>query len=74
MTVRLSAVLLVLSLLGVIGGAWLIGRWAVGCAVIFDSVALGAWALSRDDGKQARPQAQGAQTMGSILEKYRDAS
>ena len=39
-----------LSLAGVLGGGWLIGRWAFGLAVIADSVAVGVWALLRDDG------------------------
>ena len=47
---RLSAVLLVLSLLGVLAGGYLIGRWALGVAIVADSVAVGAWALCRDDG------------------------
>ena len=48
---RLSVVLLVVSLLGVVGGAWLIGTWAVGLAVIFDSLCVGVYALGRDDGR-----------------------
>ena len=51
-TVRLPVILLAVSLLGVIGGAWLIGRWAVGLAIIADSLAVGAWAVwGYDDGK-----------------------
>jgi len=46
--VRLNAFLLALALAGIVAGAALIGRWAVGCAVIADSVLLGAWALLRD--------------------------
>jgi hypothetical protein len=46
--VRLSAFLLAVAMAGVVGGAWLIGQWAVGCAIIADSVALAAWALLRD--------------------------
>ena len=49
---RLPLVLLAASLLGVVAGAFLIGLWAVGCAVIFDSLALGAFAVwGYDDGK-----------------------
>ena len=51
--VRLSVVLLVLSLLGVLGGGWLIGRLGFGLCVIADSVAVAAWALLRDDGGPA---------------------
>jgi len=47
---RLSVVLLLLSLAGVLGGAALIGLPALGGAVIFDSLAVGAWALFHDDG------------------------
>jgi hypothetical protein len=46
--VRLSAFLLAVSFAGVVVGAALIGRWAVGCAVIADSAALAVWALLRD--------------------------
>jgi hypothetical protein len=46
--VRLNAVLLALALAGIIGGASLIGTWAVGCAIIFDSALVGVWALLRD--------------------------
>jgi len=48
---RLSIVLLITSLVGVAAGGWLIGRWALGVAVIFDSLCVGAWALLRDDGQ-----------------------
>ena len=47
---RLSVLLLCLSLVGVAAGGWLIGRWALGVAVIFDSLCVGVWALLRDDG------------------------
>ena len=68
---RLSACLLVLSLLGVLGGAWLIGRWAFGVAVVADSIAIGAWALLRDDGQGEQAAAAELPTLGSILEKAR---
>jgi hypothetical protein len=71
---RLPAFLLAVSLLGVIGGAFLIGRWAVGCAVIFDSLALGAWAVwGYDDGEDARPQAVEVQghTLEAIFDRAR---
>lgn len=45
---RLSMSLIVAGLLGVVGGAWLIAPWAVGCAVVADSVALAAYGLLRD--------------------------
>jgi hypothetical protein len=47
---RLSVVLLLVSLAGVLGGAALIGLWALGAAIVADSVAVGVWALLRDDG------------------------
>ena len=72
---RLSVVLLVLSLAGVLAGGWLIGRWAFGVCVIADSVAVGAWALLRDDGKAGRPpQVYGVPTLAQVLERARDAS
>jgi hypothetical protein len=46
--VRWSVVLFVLGLAGVVGGAALVGRWAVGCAVIADSVVLAVLAWMRD--------------------------
>jgi hypothetical protein len=58
--VRLPVVLLAVSLLGVIGGAWLIGRWAVGCAVIFDSLCAAVYAVwGYDDGRPAVPGVHG---------------
>lgn len=72
---RLSAVLLAASLLGVVAGASLIGPWAVGCAVIFDSVCVGLWALFHDDGTGAAvrelPGAGG--TLHQVLERARNA-
>lgn len=70
---RLSACLLVLALAGMVGGAFLIGRWAVGLAIIADSVAVAAWALLHDDGQepaQVRP-IRGGATLGEILEEAR---
>lgn len=69
---RLPAFLLAGSLLGVVAGAFLIGTWAVGCAVIFDSLAVGAWALwGYDDGqREGEPQAL---TVPDILEQARRA-
>ena len=72
---RLSAVLLVLSLAGVLAGGWLIGRWAFGVCLIADSVAVGAWALLRDDGRgRPQPQVYGVPTLAQVLERARDAS
>lgn len=70
---RLSVVLLVASLAGMVGGALLIGRWAVGLAVMADSLAVGWWAWNRDDGQQAaevRP-VRGVPTHAQILEEHR---
>jgi hypothetical protein len=70
--VRLSAVLLVVSLLGVLAGGWLIGRWAFGLCIIADSVAVAAWALLRDDGSgRAEPQVRGVPTLADVLERAR---
>ena len=69
---RLSAVLLLVSLAGVVGGAWLVGRWAVGVAVIADSIAVGVWALLRDDGGRAEPSVhEVAPTLATILDRAR---
>jgi hypothetical protein len=63
-----------MSLLGVMGGAFLIGRWALGAAVIFDSVAVGVWALCRDDGQgRPEPSVHEVPTLENILERARRA-
>ncbi len=71
---RLSACLLLLSLAGILGGAALIATWALGLAVIADSVAVGVYALLRDDGGRAAPSVHEVPTLASILEKARQAS
>lgn len=69
---RLSATLLVCSLLGVVAGAFLIGSWAVGCAVVFDSLAVGGWALFHDDGTPAPvPQVHAVRTVEQVLDRAR---
>jgi hypothetical protein len=72
--VRLSVVLLLLSLAGVLGGAALIGLPALGGAVIFDSLATGAYALLRDDGQRASPSVHSVPTLAQVLERARGAS
>ena len=47
---RTSILLLVCSLAGVLAGGWLTGRVGFGLCVIADSVAVGVFALRRDDG------------------------
>ena len=48
---RSSVLLLIASLLGVLGGAALIGVWALGLGIIFDSLAVAWWAIFvYDDG------------------------
>ena len=69
---RLSVVLLCVSLLGVLAGGWLIGRWAFGLCVIGDSVAVGAWALLRDDDQPEAPPRPGG-TLYDVLERARRA-
>ena len=71
---RLSVVLLLLSLAGILGGAALIGLKPLGGAVIFVSVCAGAWALARDDGRgRGQPDAAEPQTLHAILERARRA-
>lgn len=71
---RLSVVLLLLSLAGVLGGAALIGTWALGLAVIADSVAVGVYALLRDDDAGRAPvDAVEPRTLHAILERARRA-
>ena len=71
---RLSVVLLLLSLAGVLAGGWLTGRLGFGLCVIADSVAVAAWALLRDDGKAAEPQVHGVPTLAQVLARARDAA
>jgi len=68
---RLSVVLLLLSLAGVLGGAALIGLPALGGAIVFDSLATGVYALLRDDGRRDAPSVHELPTVQSILERAR---
>jgi hypothetical protein len=69
--VRLSACLLLLSLAGVVAGGWLIGRWALGLAIITDSLLLGLWVLFRDDGRGEPQVHEVTPTLANILERAR---
>jgi hypothetical protein len=71
--VRLSIALLLASLAGVLGGAFLIGRWAVGAAIVADSAAVGVWALFHDDGQDAQPQVRAVpgSTLQAIFDRAR---
>lgn len=68
---RLSVVLLLLSLAGILGGAALIGLPALGGAVIFDSLATGAYALLRDDGRRDAPSVHDIPTVAQVLDRAR---
>jgi hypothetical protein len=70
--VRLSVVLLLLALAGVLGGGALIGLPALGGCLIFDSLCVGLWALERDDGTGPAQRAQQAgTTLAHIFERAR---
>ena len=69
---RSSVVLLLVSLAGIMGGAALIGVWALGLAIIADSVAVGVFALRRDVPEASVRDVPG--TVASVLERYRAAS
>jgi hypothetical protein len=71
---RLSVVLLLLSLAGIVGGAALIGLPALGGAVIFDSLATGVYALLRDDGRRDAPSVHEVPTLANILDRARGAA
>jgi hypothetical protein len=71
---RLSIILLLVSLAGILGGAALIGLPALGAAVIFDSLCVGVWALARDDGLPSVPVAHGPATVEQVLDRFRQAS
>lgn len=68
---RLSVVLLVVALAGVVGGAALISVPAIGGALIFDSLCVGVWALLRDDGERARPSVHEVPTLKQIFDRAR---
>jgi hypothetical protein len=69
---RLSAVLLLVSLLGALAGGWLIGRWALGAAIVADSVAVGVWALFHDDGcEEPQVHAVPGSTLQQVFDKAR---
>ena len=78
---RTSVLMLLGALAGILVGGWLTGRVGFGLCVIADSVAVGVYALRRDDGVPA-PQMQDLQpnawavagSVSSILERYRAAS
>lgn len=67
---RQSVVLLLCSLAGVLGGAALIGVWALGLALIFDSLCVGVFALLRDDTVSA-PSVHQVPTLRDVLERAR---
>jgi len=69
----LSIALLLVSLAGITGGTALVGTWALGLAVIADSVAVGVYALLRDDGGRVAPSAHEVPTLAQVLEKARHA-
>jgi len=65
--------MLLVSLAGILGGAALIGLWALGLAIIFDSLAVGVYALLRDT--PATPSVRAVQSsVASVLERARAAS
>lgn len=71
---RLSIILLLVALAGILGGGALIGLPALGACLIFDSLCVGAWALARDDGVPA-PSVRGVpSTLSQILERAARAS
>ena len=71
---RLSAVLLVVSLAGIMGGAALIGLWALGLGIIVDSVAVGVFALLRDAEGRPAPSVHQVPTLSQVLERARDVA
>jgi hypothetical protein len=67
---RQSVIMLLASLAGILGGAALIGTWALGLALIFDSLCVGVFALLRDD-PAAGPQVHQVPTLRDVLERAR---
>ena len=72
---RLSVILVALSLAGVLGGAWLIGLPAFGAAIIFDSLCigvLGVLTLDLPDRVQS-PSVTSVPSLHDVLERARQA-
>jgi len=67
--VRLSVILLLVALAGVLGGGALIGLPALGGCLIFDSLCVGLWALLLDDG--VRPQVRSLPTIEDVFNRAR---
>ena len=70
---RLSVVLLIAALAGVLGGGALIGLPALGACLIFDSLCVGLWALARDDGEVSPSVREVPSTLAQVLERARSA-
>lgn len=75
---RLSVILLCCSVAGVLGGAALVGVWALGLAIVFVSLCAGYWAIIRDDGQEqpaAAARRRGLHAVPStheqVLDRYR---
>ena len=68
---RQSVMLLLCSLAGIMGGAALIGLWALGLAIIADSVAIGVFALLRDAEGRAGPSVRTVPPVSDALERFR---
>jgi len=68
---RRLVVLLCLALAGVLGGGALIGVWALGVCLIFDSLCVGVYVLFLDDGQRAQPQVHEVPTLAQVLERAR---
>jgi hypothetical protein len=69
--VRLSVVLLLAALAGVLGGGALISTAALGGCLIFDSLCVGLWALLRDDGRPGAVSVHEVPTLAQVLERAR---
>jgi hypothetical protein len=73
--VRLSVVLLLASVAGVLGGGALIGTAALGGCLIFVSLAVAAWAVFvYDDGKAAPSVHAVPRTLQDVFDRARNAS
>lgn len=72
---RLSAVLLLAALAGILGGGALIGLPALGACLIFDSLLVGVYALARDDGQPAVASVREVRhSLNELFDRVRDAA
>ena len=67
---RLSVVVLFVSLAGMLGGAAIVGTVMLGVVLMLESLAAGVWALMRDD-QVTLPSVHSVPSLADVLERAR---